>query len=101
MTICGRPIHRAVATAAGFGIAIGLPSALTAIVTGWGEAGRPPFSLGYVNLAAFGLISAFTVTIAPLGARLAHRLDAGLLRRLFAILLALVASKMLYDTIAG
>ncbi len=101
MTVHGRAIHQAVATAAGFGIAIGLPSAITAVFTGWGAEGLPPFSLGYVNLAAFALISVFTVTMAPVGARLAHSLDAQLLKRLFAILLAIVATKMLYDTIAG
>lgn len=101
MTVYGRAIHQAVATAAGFGIAIGLPSAITAIFVGWGQEGLPPFSIGYVNFAAFALISVFTVTMAPIGARLAHQLDARLLKRLFAILLAVVATKMLYDTIVG
>lgn len=101
MTVCGKAIHKAVATAAGFGIAIGLPSALTAIFTGWGQEGLPPFSIGYVNLAAFGLISVFTVTMAPIGARLAHSLDAALLKRMFGVLLALVATKMLLDVIGG
>ncbi|MDG1826879.1 MAG: sulfite exporter TauE/SafE family protein [Henriciella sp.] len=101
MTVCGKAIHKAVATAAGFGIAIGLPSAFTAIYTGWGQEGLPPFSLGYVNLAAFGLISIFTVTMAPVGAKLAHSLDAALLKRLFGILLAFVAVKMLWDVIGG
>lgn len=101
MTVCGRSIHQAVATAAGFGIAIGLPSAITAVFVGLGREGLPPFSFGYVNLAAFTMISIFTVTMAPIGARLAHRLDAQLLKRLFAILLALVATKMVYDTIVG
>lgn len=101
MTLCGRSIHQSVATAAGFGIAIGLPSAVTAAAVGWGQEGLPPFSLGYVNLVAFGLISVLTVLMAPVGARLAHRLDAALLRRLFAILLALVAGRMLWQVIGG
>jgi len=101
MAVYGRAIHQAVATAAGFGIAIGLPSAITAIFVGWGQEGLPPFSLGYVNLAAFAVISVFTVTMAPVGARLAHSLDGQLLKKMFAILLALVATKMLYDTIVG
>lgn len=101
MTVYGRAIHQAVATAAGFGIAIGLPSAITAIFVGWGREGLPPFSLGHVNLVAFALISVFTVIMAPIGARLAHSLDAQLLKRLFAILLAIVATKMIWDTIAG
>ncbi|MEM8615431.1 MAG: sulfite exporter TauE/SafE family protein [Pseudomonadota bacterium] len=101
MTICGRTIHQAVATAAGFGIAIGLPSAVTAIFVGWGREGLPPFSLGHVNLAAFALISVFTVAMAPVGAKLAHSLDAVLLKRLFAVLLVIVAVRMLLSAIGG
>ncbi|MEL7545629.1 MAG: sulfite exporter TauE/SafE family protein [Pseudomonadota bacterium] len=101
MTVCGRTIHSAVATAAGFGIAIGLPSALTAIYVGWGRDGLPPFSFGHVNIAAFLLISTFTVITAPIGARLAHSLDAGLLKKLFAILLAIVAVRLISSVIAG
>ncbi|RCL85510.1 sulfite exporter TauE/SafE family protein [Hyphomonas sp.] len=99
MTLCGRLIHRAVATAAGWGVAIGLPGALAAIYVGWGTDGRPPFSLGNVNLAAFALISAFTVTMAPIGAKLAHKLDAAKLKRWFAILLAIVAARMLWKAL--
>jgi len=99
MTLYGRPIHRAVATAAGWGVLIGLPSAIVAIFIGWGRAELPPFSLGYVNLAAFALISLFTVTMAPVGAKLAHRMDAVLLKRLFAVLLALVAARMLWKAL--
>ena len=83
MTLYGRPIHRAVATAAGWGVLIGLPSALVAILIGWGRDDLPPFSLGHVNVAAFALISVFTVTMAPVGAKLAHKMDAALLRRSF------------------
>jgi len=99
MTLYGRPIHQAVATAAGWGVAIGLPSAIAAIIVGWGREGLPPFSLGHVNLAAFALISVFTVTMAPVGAALAHKLDAARLRRMFAILLALVAARMLWKAL--
>ncbi len=101
MTVFGRPIHQAVATAAGFGVAIGLPSALTAIYVGWGREDLPPFSLGHVNLAAFALISVFTVIMAPVGAKLAHKLDATLLKRMFAVLLAIVATRMLIGAIGG
>lgn len=101
MTLCGRAMHQAVATAAGFGVMIGLPGAVTAIVVGWGRADLPPFSLGHVNLAAFALMSAFTVMTAPVGARLAHRLDARRLKKLFAILLAVVAIRLLLSAIGG
>ncbi len=101
MTVFGRPMHTAVATGAGFGISIGLPAALAAIPAGWDVAARPPFSLGYVNLPAFILISVFTVLMAPVGARLAHALDAERLKKLFAILLVVVAVRMIWRVIAG
>jgi uncharacterized membrane protein YfcA len=101
MTMCGRAMHQAVATAAGFGIAIGLPSAIAAVFVGWGHEGLPPFSAGYVNVPAFLLISLFTVAMAPVGAKLAHSLDAAQLKRWFAVLLSVVAARMLWKVFAG
>ena len=101
MTVCGRPIHQAVATAAGFGVAIGFPGAMVAVANGIGRDGLPPFSIGHVNAPAFLLISTFTVTMAPLGAALAHKLDAALLRKLFGVLLVVVSARMIWKTIAG
>ena len=101
MMVFGRAIHTAVATAAGFGIAIGLPSAITAIAVGWGREGLPPFSAGHVNLLAFVLISVCTVTMAPIGARLAHSLDANRLKKLFAVLLSIVAVRMIWSVVTG
>ncbi|MEM5518245.1 sulfite exporter TauE/SafE family protein [Henriciella sp. AS95] len=101
MTVCGRPIHQAVATAAGFGVAIGLPGAVVAMLNGIGKEGLPPFSIGHVNLPAFVLISACTVTMAPVGAALAHKLNPALLRKLFGVLLVLVSIRMIYNIIVG
>lgn len=95
MTLCGRPIHQAVATASGFGAAIALPAALGYVLTGWGQARLPPGSLGYVNLPGFVLLALLTAITAPIGARLAHRLPQQTLKRAFAILLALLALNML------
>ncbi len=101
MTLCGRPIHQAVATASGWGIMIGVPAAIAAVFVGWGRTDLPPFSLGHVNLAAFVMISIFTVTMAPVGAKLAHKLDAALLRKMFGVLLAVVAVRMLYKALTS
>jgi uncharacterized membrane protein YfcA len=97
MTLCAMPMHRAVATAAGWGVAIGLPGAIAAMIVGWGREGLPPFSAGFVNLPAFTLISVFTVLMAPVGAALAHKLDADRLRRLFGVLLGVVSLRMLWQ----
>lgn len=97
MTLCGRPIHQAVATASGFGAAIALPATLGFIVTGWGREGLPFGSAGYVNLIGFVVLAVLTALTAPIGARLAHRLDQKNLKRAFAVFLALTALNMLRE----
>ncbi|HVY86736.1 MAG TPA: sulfite exporter TauE/SafE family protein [Caulobacterales bacterium] len=99
MTLMGRPIHQAVATASGFGAAIALPATLGFVITGWGHPGLPLGSLGFVNTPGFVLLGLLTAITAPLGARLAHRLDQRLLRRAFAVFLALTAFNLLRNAL--
>lgn len=93
LTLHGVPIHRAVATSAGFGITIALPSAIAFLLTDVPHA--PPFTVGAVNIPAFLIVIAMTTFTAPVGAALAHRLDAKKLKRVFAVFLMLVALNML------
>lgn len=95
MTLCGRPIHQAVATASGFGLAIGSAATLGFIVFGWGAEGRPPFSLGYVNIPAAIILGLLTTLSAPWGAKLAHSLSRKTLRRTFAVYLLVTAGLVL------
>ncbi|MBP2649054.1 MAG: hypothetical protein H6Q77_2678, partial [Gemmatimonadetes bacterium] len=88
------PIHVAVATSAAVGVPIAVAGALGFVVTGW-TADLPPWSLGYVYLPALLGIAATSALFAPLGATLAHRLRTGVLRRVFAVFLALVGIRML------
>jgi uncharacterized membrane protein YfcA len=91
LTLCGRPIHQAVATASGFGIAIGAAATVGFAVFGWDAPGRPPLSLGYVNVPAALLMALLTTLVAPYGARLAHSLDKRVLRKAFAVYLLITA----------
>ncbi len=95
----GTPIHRAVGTAAGFGMVIAVPGALGFIVGGWNAPALPEFSLGYVNWLGFLLIVPATVALVPTGARLAHSLSQKGLRRAFAVFLGLTAVRMFADII--
>lgn len=97
MTLCGRSIHQAVATASGFGAAIALPAALGFIITGWGRDHLPWGSLGFINMPGFVLLASLTALTAPIGARLAHRLDQKMLKRAFAIFMAFTALNMLRE----
>ncbi len=93
MTLYGVPIHRAVATAAGFGVIIAVPSVIGFLFVDIAVA--PPFTLGAVNFLAFGLVVAMTLVTAPWGAALAHRMDPKPLKRVFGLFLLLVALNML------
>lgn len=95
MSLYGVAIHRAVATAAGFGVIIALPSVIGFLFLGIDPAHRPPLTVGAVNLVAFAVVVAMTLVTAPLGVRLAHATDATRLRRGFAVFLTLVAANML------
>lgn len=99
MVLWGYPIHRAVGTASAFGAIISIPGTLWAAAAGWTVHGVPPYSLGYVNLLGFLLIAPASYFAAPLGASIAHMTDRKRLRIAFAILIALTAGRMLYDTL--
>ncbi len=93
MSLYNTPIHRAVATAAGFGVIIAVPSVIGFLLLKQETA--PPFSIGSVNFIAFGLVIAMTLVTAPYGAALAHRMDPGPLKKVFGVFLTLVALNMI------
>lgn len=97
MTLNGVTMHRAVATAAGFGTMIAVPGALVSIMIGLGETGLPVGSVGYVNLIALVGITTMSVLTAPLGVAAAHSFDPVKLRRVFGIYLLATSSFMLYN----
>jgi uncharacterized membrane protein YfcA len=89
-------IHNAVATSAALGFPIAAAGTLGYILAGHGEAALPEGTLGFVYLPALIAIAAASVLTAPLGARVAHALDTRPLKRIFAILLFLLAGYMAY-----
>ena len=97
MSICNVPIHKAIATAAAIGPFIAIIGAAGFLYIGLGEADLPPFSIGYLNIAAFLTIISTSIIVAPLGARLAHGLPVPKLKRYFAIFMLLIATKMLTE----
>lgn len=97
LNLYGVPIHRAVGTAAGFGLVIAIPGTLGFMIGGWGNPLLPDFSLGYVNWLGFLLIVPATVLMVPLGAKLAHSLSQTGLRRAFALFLGITAVRMFSD----
>jgi uncharacterized membrane protein YfcA len=101
MTLYNAPIHRAVATAAGFGVLIAVPSVAGFLLLEMAPETRPPFTLGAVNGPAFVVVIAMTLVTTPLGVRLAHAMDPTPLKRVFAVFLVLVALNMLRKAVLG
>ena len=96
MTLYGRPIHQAVGTSSGFGPMIAIPGTLGFIWAGWGVAGLPPGSLGYVSLLSVAIIVPVSVLAAPLGVRMAHGISRRKLEIAFATFLAIVAVRFFW-----
>lgn len=90
---CKVTMARAVGTSAACGIAIAWAGTLGFVLVGWGRNGGA--DLGYVNLPAAAAVIAGSLVFTPVGAALSHRLPAAALRRVFAVLLALVGADML------
>ena len=89
------------ATAAGFGLLIAVPSVIGFLFVEIAPESRPPFTIGAVNLVAFGVVIAMTLITAPWGVRLAHAMDPKPLKRVFAVFLVIVALNMLRKVVWG
>ncbi|WGW02415.1 sulfite exporter TauE/SafE family protein [Tropicibacter oceani] len=99
MTLYNMPIHRAVATAAGFGLLIAVPSVIGFLMLG--VTGAPPYTVGAVNIPAFLIAVSMTLITTPWGAKMAHALPALTLRRTFAVFILIVAANMLRKALWG
>lgn len=95
LSLFAYPIHRAVGTAALFGLAIALPATIGLVVAGFGDPRLPPFSFGFVSLPGL-LMVPVTIVMAPLGAMLAHKLDRRTLRRAFGLFLLITAARFFW-----
>ncbi len=101
LAIFGEPIHKAVGTAALFGLVISLPGTAGFIATGLGDTRLPPGTLGYVSLIGFAFIAPATVLTAPLGAKIAHAFPAKKLSMLFGAFLLIAAARLYYRAFIG
>ena len=96
LTLFNQPIHRAVGTAALFGLVISLPATAGFILAGWGDVRLPAGSLGYVSLIGFACIAPATIIAAPLGAKIAHALSQKSLSMLFGAFLVVASLRLFY-----
>lgn len=95
MLWCNVPLLSAIGTAAMIGFPIALSGTVGFVATGLRQTGLPAYSVGFVYLPALAGVVAASMLMAPVGAAAAHRMPTKWLRRVFAILFYVLATKML------
>jgi uncharacterized membrane protein YfcA len=101
MAWCNVAMHNAVATSAALGFPIAVANVVGYVISGLTVTQLPAGSFGYIWLPALLVIALCSVFTAPLGARAAHALPVGKLKRVFASILYLLAAYMFYKGFAG
>jgi uncharacterized membrane protein YfcA len=99
LSLCGYPIHRAVGTAALFGIFISIPGTATYLLAD-SPAGLPWATVGYVSLIGLAIIAPGSMLTATRGARVAHALSRRRLSQAFGVFLLIVGARMVYRALA-
>ncbi len=96
LTAYGRPIHKAIGTAAAIGFIIAPFATIGMVIAGWNVEGKIAYSMGYVNMLAWICLVPITAIFAPIGAQIAHKIQPLMLKRLFAVFLIISALRMIY-----
>ena len=88
-------IKKAIGTSAAIGLPISLAGTVGYLINGWAENSTDNFTLGYIYLPAFVLISVASFFTAPYGVKASHNLPVKVLKKMFALLLIILSIKML------
>ncbi len=96
LTYCGVSLRRSVTVSVAVGIAVAIVGSISYILTGLNEPGLPPHAIGHVYWPAWLGLIVGSMILAPIGARLSHRLPVQLLVKIFSIFLFAVAAHMFW-----
>jgi len=88
-------MQAAIAVSSATGLVSGAVATIGAIVGGWHALGLPSYSLGYVDLAIFAAMMPTIMIAAPVGVRVGHMLSETWLRRIYTVLLFVIAADLI------
>ena len=98
MRLFGYPIKIAIGTSAAIGFLISIFGATSMSLSGLlFDTVNTPLSLGYVNLPGFLVFVPVTMIMAPIGAKLVHSTDKGVLSKIFGVFLLLIAIRSFFE----
>ena len=96
---CNVSLRNAIGTAAAIGFPVAVGGTIGYVVTGMNINFLPAHSLGFVYLPALFWVALASIITAPLGAKATHRMKTEVLRKLFALLLLALATKLLFNVL--
>ena len=97
---CNVSLRNAIGTSAAIGFPVAVGGTVGYVLTGISVPALPLHSLGFVYLPALLWVALASILTAPLGAKATHHLKVRLLRKLFALLLLVLATKLLLKVLA-
>ena len=97
----GWALKKAVGSAALIGLVVSVPGSLGFVLVGWNAPNLPAWSAGYVYLPAAIIVAIAAFITAPMGAKLANRIDKNKLRRIFAIFLMVIGCLLIQDGVTS
>lgn len=96
MSLCNVPMRQAIGTSAALGLPIAVAGTVGYMVNGLGKDHLPALSVGYVYVPALVGIVVGTFITVPWGAKLAHTMPVTRLQKIFAVILFILATRMLW-----
>ncbi|WP_159991537.1 sulfite exporter TauE/SafE family protein [Pelistega ratti] len=93
------PLKKAVSTSAAIGFPIAVANSFAYIVGGWNTLGEHDGMIGYLYWPALLLLISMSMLFAPLGAKYAQILPVDKLKKIFALLLFVIASMMMHKAL--
>ncbi|MBU3565571.1 sulfite exporter TauE/SafE family protein [Polynucleobacter sp. MWH-HuK1] len=98
MLWCNVKPHVAMASSSGLGFPIAAAATIGYMYGSWGHPNLPSGSLGFVYLPAVVCIAVVSIFTAPLGAKMARKLDVAQLKRIFGVMLLMLAAFMFNES---
>lgn len=100
LSLCNFPLAKAIGTAASLGPIIAILGAAGFSIIGQNATNLPPFSVGFVHIPSFFCIILTSVVLAPVGAKLTHRLPTATIKKILTVFLFAISFKMLYEVLS-